>query len=76
MLEKILKKIRQGVRVAGIYLIVEDSYVNGNPTYEDFGPGPMESIVKLLASHPEFRSDRSREKYWLTYNPKGYLLKT
>jgi cephalosporin hydroxylase len=59
----------------GQYLIVEDSVVNGNPVFEDFGPGPMESIEKFLPEHPEFTSDRSREKFWVTYSPKGFLLR-
>ena len=59
----------------GSYLIVEDSNVGGHPTYPEFGPGPMEAIEEFLeteAGRP-FEVDRSREKFYLTFNPKGYL---
>jgi cephalosporin hydroxylase len=61
---------------SGQYLIVEDTCVNGNPTYENYGPGPMEAVLEFLGKHPAYKSDRTREKFWVTYNPKGYLLKS
>jgi cephalosporin hydroxylase len=57
------------------YLIVEDTNLNGNPVRPDFGPGPTEAVREFLAEHPEFTPDRSREKFLLSYNPGGYLLK-
>ena len=59
----------------GSYLIVEDSNVGGHPTYPEFGPGPMEAIEEFLAMEAgrPFEVDRSREKFYLTFNPKGYL---
>ena len=61
---------------SGQYLIVEDTNLNGNPVRPDFGPGPMEAVEEFLADHPEFTRDRSREKFLLTYNPGGYLLRS
>ncbi|MEK9177356.1 MAG: CmcI family methyltransferase, partial [Patescibacteria group bacterium] len=59
------------------YLIVEDTSVNGNPVFEEYPDGgPMQAVEEFLPLHPEFTADRSREKFWLTYNPKGYLLRT
>jgi cephalosporin hydroxylase len=60
---------------AGSYLIVEDSNVNGHPVVSDFGPGPAEAVEQFLVETEEFEVDRSREKFFLTFNPNGYLRK-
>jgi cephalosporin hydroxylase len=60
------------VRV-GDYLVVEDTNVNGHPTYPDFGPGPMEAVDKFLAESDEFAVDERCERFLMTFNPKGYL---
>jgi cephalosporin hydroxylase len=60
----------------GSYLVVEDSNINGHPVLHDFGPGPLEAIEAFLAETDEFTVDESREKYFLTFNPRGYLRKT
>lgn len=57
----------------GSYMIVEDTYLNGYPVYVSFGPGPMESIRQYLKTHSEFVIDKSREKFYVTWNPNGYL---
>ena len=57
----------------GSYLIVEDSNVNGHPVAPEFGPGPMEAVEKFMQDNREFVIDSSREKYFVTFNPKGYL---
>jgi cephalosporin hydroxylase len=60
----------------GQYLIVEDTCVNGNPVYEEYPDGgPMQAVEEFIRAHEEFTIDRSREKFWVTYNPKGYLLR-
>jgi cephalosporin hydroxylase len=53
-------------------LIVEDTII-GHPVLPDFGPGPMEAAEEFLSDNPDFASDRGREKFYLTLNPKGYL---
>jgi cephalosporin hydroxylase len=65
-----------GLVTRGSYLVVEDTNVNGHPIRPDFGPGPMEAVEDFLKSHEEFSVDRTREKFFLTFNPKGYLRKT
>jgi cephalosporin hydroxylase len=60
----------------GSYLVVEDSNINGHPVVPEFGPGPMEAIGAFLVETDEFTVDESREKYLLTFNPRGYLRKT
>ncbi|MDO8835699.1 MAG: CmcI family methyltransferase [Vicinamibacterales bacterium] len=57
----------------GSYLIVEDTNLNGHPVDPEFGPGPMEAIEAFLPSHPEFEHDPAMDKFFLTFNPKGYL---
>jgi cephalosporin hydroxylase len=60
----------------GNYLIVEDSNVNGHPVGLDHGPGPMEAIDSYLVGNPNFELDLTREKFFLTFNPKGYWKRT
>jgi cephalosporin hydroxylase len=57
----------------GAHLIVEDTNVNAHPVYHSFGPGPMEAVHDFLADHPEFSIDHGCEKFFLTFNPRGYL---
>ena len=59
----------------GSYLVVEDSNINGRPVLSEFGPGPGEAIDAFLAESDGFDVDESREKYFLTFNPRGYLRK-
>jgi cephalosporin hydroxylase len=60
----------------GDYLIVEDTNINGHPVAEDFGPGPMEAVEGFMAGNKEFSIDESREKFFMTFNPRGYLRRT
>jgi len=55
------------------YVVIENTVVNGRPVASSFGPGPHEAVVTLLASHPDFVSDPTRERYTLTFNRGGYL---
>lgn len=59
----------------GSYMIVEDSNVNSHPVQPNHGPGPMEAIDAFMESNNDFEIDRSREKHYLTFNPRGYLKK-
>jgi cephalosporin hydroxylase len=57
----------------GDYLIVEDTNINGHPTYPEFGPGPMEAVASFLSRSDEFEQDERCERFMLTFNPRGYL---
>ena len=59
----------------GSYLIVEDTNINGHPVFPSFGPGPYEAVTKFLAERSDFSPEREREKFLLTFNPRGYLKK-
>ena len=65
---------RRGCRPAR-YLIVEDTNVNGHPVFPEHGPGPMEALEEFLAETEDFEIDPAREKFFLTFNPRGFLRK-
>lgn len=58
---------------AGSYLIVEDTNINGHPVLPEFGEGPWEAVQDFLAEDERFVVDHGCEKFWLTFNPGGYL---
>lgn len=53
----------------GSYLIVEDGvrdFIAGKP-------GPVMAVNEFMKAHPEFELDPTRERFGLTYNPRGFL---
>jgi cephalosporin hydroxylase len=68
-------RIYKDIVTDGQYLIVEDTNLNGHPVAPEFGPGPMEALEAFLKENDEFEQDREMEKFYLTFNPGGYLLK-
>ncbi|HXM42393.1 MAG TPA: CmcI family methyltransferase [Bryobacteraceae bacterium] len=59
----------------GSYLILDDTNLNGNPISRWFGPGPMEACREFLRETGDFEVDETREKFYLTYSPRGFLKK-
>jgi len=57
----------------GGYVIVEDTNVNGHPWNPEFGPGPWEAVDDFMRENDQFVVDKSREKFMMTFNPRGYL---
>jgi cephalosporin hydroxylase len=55
------------------FLIVEDTNVNGHPVLEKYGPGPREAVETFLLRNADFAIDRQKEKFFMTFNPGGYL---
>lgn len=74
--DHVLDELRaySNVVTRGSYLIVEDTNI-GHSVHPEFGDGPMEAVQLFLALDERFESDRSREKFLLTFNPRGYLRK-
>lgn len=62
------------VKVGG-FLVVEDSNVNGHPVRQDFGPGPYEAIEHFLAGNDDFEHDVYFDKFFMTQNPRGWLIR-
>jgi len=60
----------------GQHLIVEDTNVNGHPVLPEFGPGPMEALGDFLAERDDFAIDDRCERLFVTFNPRGFLLRT
>jgi cephalosporin hydroxylase len=57
----------------GSYLVVEDTNLNGHPVVANFGPGPMEALREFLGEREDFTPDAEQEKFFLSFNPNGYL---
>ena len=55
----------------GCYLIVEDTNVDA--VRPDLPPGPLKAIDEFLSRTSDFAIDREREKWVITFNPKGFL---
>lgn len=62
----------------GSYLIVEDGIVDviDPAASKKLGwreAGPLAAIEQFLQEQPDFAEDQSRQRYLMTYNPRGYL---
>lgn len=68
-------KIYGELVTAGNYLIVEDTSINGHPIAPQYGPGPMEAVEAFLKKNDSFVIDKAREKFFMSFNPNGYLKK-
>jgi cephalosporin hydroxylase len=59
----------------GSYMIVEDTNINGHPVKPNHGPGPMEAVEEFMDRKSEFEIDKNKEKFYMTFNPDGFLKK-
>ncbi len=55
----------------GCYLVVEDT--NVDLVRKDLAPGPLRAVERFLQRSSEFEVDLEREKWVITFNPRGYL---
>ena len=63
---------------SGCYMICEDTNLNGNPVFSPvpYNPGPNEAVKEFLKSHSNiWEIDHTCEKFMMTCNPGGFLLK-
>ncbi len=59
----------------GDYFIVEDGICRHGLSLGP-NPGPFEAVEAFLSENSDFECDRTRERFLLTWNPKGYLRRT
>jgi cephalosporin hydroxylase len=73
--EHVLQELRIYSRFVskGSYIVVEDTNINGHPVDPTFGPGPREAVQQFLKDDGNFKVDKTREKYHLSFNEGGYL---
>lgn len=57
----------------GCYLIVDDANLGGHPVLPEHGPGPTEALDAWYPTQTDFVIDRSRERFMLSLNPRGFL---
>ena len=57
----------------GSYLVVEDTFLGGHPSHENFGPGPMKAVKQFLNSNSNFVIDKSLEKFLFKIKRNGFL---
>lgn len=59
----------------GSYVIVEDTCIDAGviTKFPSHYEGPLPAVMDFLADRKDFEIDKSREKFFFTKNPSGYL---
>jgi cephalosporin hydroxylase len=57
----------------GSHLVVEDTHAGGHPVTTRIGKGPWAAVSDFLAETDDFAVDEDMHKFFLTFNPRGYL---
>ena len=78
--DKVLADLRayKDLVSVGSYFIVEDGFTDLFTFGDGIGmpfPGPLKAIEIFIKENPDFIIDSSRERYILTFSPRGYLKK-
>lgn len=69
-------KAYSGLVSKGSYILVEDGVVDLFDAGDGMaltGDGPLAAVEEFLRTNSDFEIDESKERYILTYNPKGFL---
>jgi cephalosporin hydroxylase len=72
--DHVLQELRHYSRFVtpGSYLVAEDTMI-GHPTLPELLPGPMEAVEAFLHENEDFEADSQREKFFMSFNPGGWL---
>jgi len=57
----------------GSYIVVEDTHADGHPVTTRIGRGPWDAVEQFVAENDAFVVDESMHKFFMTFNPRGYL---
>jgi cephalosporin hydroxylase len=57
----------------GAHLVVEGTHAGGHPVTTRFRRGPWAAVRDFLAETDDFAVDEDMHKFFLTFNPRGYL---
>ena len=74
--ENVLKEMQiySTIVTPGCYMVVMDSNLGGNPiNLPEIGPGPMKAIEAFLKLDDRFEIDITKEKFYFTFCPNGWL---
>jgi len=76
--EQVLQDLRNYSNLVSVnsYFIVEDGIVDLFKPGDGMGQlyeGPLKAVEQFVSENSNFVVDRERERYILTYNPKGFL---
>jgi len=74
--ENVLKEMQiySNIVTSGCYMVVMDSNLGGNPVnIPEIGAGPMKAIEAFLKLDDRFEIDITREKFYFTFAPSGWL---
>ncbi len=75
--EHVLKELNLYSKFVSVdsYIVVNDTSWSGrrNSMFFIKGGGPREAVEEFLKNNKNFKIDRSREKYFITQYPSGYL---
>lgn len=74
--ENVLKEMQiySTIVTLGCYMVVMDSNLGGNPiNLPEIGAGPMKAIESFLKLDSRFEIDITKEKFYFTFCPSGWL---
>lgn len=60
---------------SGGMMIVEDTFLGGNPSHFEYGQGPIPAIEKFLKENSNYSIEKKNERFLFTLNRDGFLRK-